>query len=221
MPDNVLRLRHFAAAKELAGVETEALAWPGGAVADLKLLLQARGGRWQFLAKVARYARDDEFLADGDALRPGDEVLVLPPASGGAPRAMLTEAPILPGAAEQLVDLHGTGGIATFVGAVRHVSQGQSVAHLEYTAHPPLALKEMERICEEAIAQFGLVDARAIHRLGLLQVGEVAVAIACAAPHRVAAFAGCQYVIDQLKARVPIWKRETTTCGAVWVGSTP
>lgn len=221
MPESTLNLRHFAAARELAGAEQESIAWTAGSVGDLKVALAGRGGRWTYLAKVARYAREDEFLQDSDALQPGDEVLVLPPSSGGVPRATLTEQAIEPGAAERLVQLDGTGGIATFVGAVRKVSKGEQVVHLEYSAHGPLALKEMERICDEAVVQFGLVDARAIHRLGLLQIGEVAVAIACAAPHRQAAFDGCQYVIDQLKARVPIWKKETTVSGAVWVGSTP
>lgn len=216
-----LTLRHFAAAKELAGTDSEPLPWSGGTVRDLKAALAARGGRWQFLAGVARYARDDEFLRDGDELRAGDEVLVLPPSSGGAVLASLTEAPIEPGAAERLVELDGTGGIATFVGTVRKTSRGQTVTLLEYSAYAPLAVKEMDAICREAIDRFALTDARAIHRVGALQVGEVAVAIACAAPHRQAAFDGCQYVIDQLKQRAPIWKRETTGDGSVWIGSTP
>ncbi len=216
-----LTLRHFAAAKELAGCETEPLDWTAGTVADLKAALAARGGRWTFLAACSRYARDDEFLRDRDPLQPGDEVLVLPPASGGTMRATLVEAPIEPGAAERLVELDGTGGIATFVGTVRKQSRGLQVVHLEFSAYPPLAIKELDAICGEAIARFDLVDARAIHRLGLVPIGEVAVAIACAAPHRAAAFDGCRYIIDELKQRVPIWKRETTTDGAVWVGSTP
>ncbi|MBM4344699.1 MAG: molybdenum cofactor biosynthesis protein MoaE [Deltaproteobacteria bacterium] len=216
-----LTLRHFAAAKELAGRETEPLDWAAGTVADLKAALGARGGRWTFLAACARYARDDEFLRDGDALHPDDEVLVLPPASGGGSRAVLVETAIEPGAAERLVDLDGTGGIATFVGTVRRQSRGLQVVHLEFSAYPPLATKELDAICGEAIARFGLVDARAIHRLGRVEIGEVAVAIACAAPHRGAAFDGCRYVIDELKQRVPIWKRESTTDGAVWIGSTP
>lgn len=216
-----ITLRHFAAAKELAGCETEPLDWTSGTVADLKTALGSRGGRWTFLAACARYARDDEFLRDADAVLPGDEVLVLPPASGGAVRALLVEAPIASGAAERLVELDGAGGIATFVGTVRKRSRGLDVVHLEFSAYAPLAIKELDAICAEAIARFELVDARAIHRLGLVPIGEVAVAIACAAPHRGAAFDGCRYVIDELKQRVPIWKRETTTDGVVWIGSTP
>lgn len=219
---DILRLRHYAAAKDLAGCETESVPWPQPAtVRDLKAVLAARGGRWEFLARCSRYARTDEFLSDADLLHADDEVLVLPPASGGAALATLTTEPIQPGAAERLVDLDGTGGIATFVGAVRKHSRGQAVVQLEYSAYAPLALQEMDAICAEAMQRFGLVDARAIHRLGTLQVGEIAVAIACAAPHRQAAFEACQYVIDQLKARAPIWKRETTSDGVVWVGSTP
>lgn len=218
---NSLTLRHFAAARELAGCELETVTWQQGTVTDLRALLAQRAGRWAFLAKVARYARNDEFLNDSELLLPGDEILVLPPAAGGAPRAHLVDAPIAPGAAERLVELAGTGGICSFVGTVRATSHGQAVVSLDYSAYRPMALQEMQRICDEAVAQFALIDAQAIHRLGLLQVGEVAVAIACAAPHRQAAFDATQFVINELKARVPIWKKETTADGSVWVGSTP
>jgi len=100
-------------------------------------------------------------------------------------------------------------------------SQDEVIPLLEYSAHPALALKEMEAICTEAVAQFGLVDVSCLHRTGVLQVGEIAVAIAVAAPHRGEAFAACAYVIDELKKRVPIWKKETTADGASWLGSTP
>jgi molybdopterin synthase catalytic subunit/molybdopterin converting factor small subunit len=217
-----LNLRYFAAARELAGCATETvMVPPPGDVATLQQLLAARGGRWALLAPVCRFARDDEFLLDGEALASGDEVLVLPPAAGGAARSQLTHVPIAAGAAEAAIDTDGVGGIASFVGTVRKVSGGKQVQHLEYSAYEPLAVKEMERICGEAMAQFGLCDVRIIHRLGLLHIGEVAVAIACAAPHRGAAFDACRWVIDELKRRVPIWKRETTEDGVVWVGATP
>jgi molybdopterin synthase catalytic subunit len=113
------------------------------------------------------------------------------------------------------------GGIATFVGTARRWSQGQEVRYLEFEAYEPLALRELEAICQEAIDKFGLLDAQVLHRVGKVGLGEIAVAIACAAAHRSPAFDGCRYVIDELKQRAPIWKRETTLDGAVWVNSTP
>ena len=220
--DQTLTLRYFAAARDLAGTETEIIAIPDGeTVLKFKARLAARGGRWAFLAKASRYARDDDFLFDCEQLYPGDQLLMLPPSAGGAARAHLTAEPIAQGAAEMLVDLEGVGGIATFVGTARRWSQGQEVRFLEFEAYEPLALRELEAICQEAIDKFGLLDAQVLHRVGKVGLGEIAVAIACAAAHRGPAFDGCRYVIDELKQRAPIWKRETTLDGAVWVNSTP
>lgn len=232
MMGTTVTLRHFAAAKELAGADTEELVWKDGAtVAQLRKILTKRGGRWTFLAKHARFARDDEFLFEAEEIYCGEEILVLPPAAGGAGvaaaqaaapvRATLCHATIEPGDAERLVELDGTGAIATFVGTVRKESRGQRVQTLEYSAHEPLALKELERICQEAMERFGLIDVRVLHRLGLLQVGDIAVSLACAAGHRGPAMDACRFVIEELKARVPIWKKETTQDGHSWVGSTP
>ncbi len=220
--DETLQLRYFAAARDLAGSETEVIAFAAGdTVAKLKAVLAARGGRWAFLAKACRYARDDEFLFDCEQLYPGEEVLVLPPAAGGRTRAQLCSAPIEVGAAERLVDLEGVGGIATFVGTTRRWSKGEEVRFLEFEAYEPLALRELEAICAEAIQRFDLLDVQVLHRVGKVELGQIAVAIACAAAHRGAAFDGCRYVIDELKQRAPIWKKETTVAGAVWINATP
>jgi molybdopterin synthase catalytic subunit len=109
----------------------------------------------------------------------------------------------------------------TFAGTVRATNLGQDVEYLEYSAHVPLAIKEMEAIRGEAIARWPLVDALLVHRVGHLQVGETAVVVGVSAPHRSEAFAACAWVIEELKRRVPIWKKEVTADGATWVGSTP
>ncbi|MBI5609604.1 MAG: molybdenum cofactor biosynthesis protein MoaE [Deltaproteobacteria bacterium] len=221
-PTSTLTLRHFAAARDLAGTDSEQLEWQDGTtVAQLRKILAKRGGKWQHLARHSRFARDDEFLFEAEELYSGEEILVLPPAAGGSPRATLQHTPIAPGATEQALTLVGVGGIATFVGTVRDHNLGKAITQLEYTAYEPMAQKEMERICGEAIERFGLGDVRVIHRLGVLQVGEVAVSIACGAAHRKAAFDACQFVIDELKARVPIWKKETSADGSEWLNSTP
>lgn len=217
-----LQIRYFASARDAAGLETEPLPWvPGETVAGLRARLTTLRPALAGILRHARFAIGEEFCTDSEPIAPGVEVLVLPPASGGAPRCALLERPIEPGEAERRVGQDGAGGIATFVGVVRRENLGKDVQLLEYSAHPPLALKEMEAICEEAVHRFGLVDAACLHRTGALRVGEIAVAIATSAPHRREAFEACSYVIDELKKRVPIWKKETTTDGTSWLGSTP
>lgn len=101
------------------------------------------------------------------------------------------------------------GAIVTFVGHVRETSDDdRAVDGLVYEGHPELALAELRAIAGEAFAKFGGARVAIAHRLGSLDVGEAAVAIAVAAPHRAEAFDACRYAIDELKKRVAIWKRE-------------
>lgn len=118
----------------------------------------------------------------------------------------------------QAVRRPGSGGLVTFVGSVRDFSEGQRVEFLEYEAYEPMALAKMQQVVDEASARWP-VQAMAIqHRVGRLEIGEDAVVIAVACPHRAEAFAACRYAIDRLKEIVPIWKKEHGEDGAVWVG---
>jgi molybdopterin synthase catalytic subunit len=100
------------------------------------------------------------------------------------------------------------GGFASFEGWVRDHNEGQRVQHLEYEAFEALALREGERILAEAVARFGVRRAACAHRLGDLQIGEVAVWVGASAPHRSEAFLAARYIIDEVKHRLPIWKKE-------------
>ena len=100
------------------------------------------------------------------------------------------------------------GGYTSFEGLVRNHNEGMSVRHLEYEAFEPLAVKEGERIIAEAIERFGIEHAACIHRIGDLAIGEMAVWVGAAARHRDEAFRACRYIIDEVKHRVPIWKKE-------------
>lgn len=100
------------------------------------------------------------------------------------------------------------GGYASFEGWVRNHNEGQPVTRLEYEAFESLAVKEGERIIREAIARFGVLHAACVHRLGSLQIGELAVWVGVSSHHRAEAFAACRYIIDEVKHRVPIWKKE-------------
>lgn len=121
---------------------------------------------------------------------------------------------------EDLVQsVHGPsqGAVALFLGTVRDHNAGRRVLHLEYQAYPAMAAAEMERIRVEAIDSFGVPAVAIVHRTGRLEIGEVAVAVAVASPHRAQALEACRFVIDRLKETVPIWKREVFEDGAVWI----
>lgn len=113
------------------------------------------------------------------------------------------------------------GGIATFLGCARDFSEGRDVSEISFDAYGPMALSEMNRLRSEAIAQFGLLDARIVHRIGTVQGGENIVFIAAGAEHRAAALDACRWMIDELKQRVPIWKKEITPQGEAWVTPHP
>ena len=110
------------------------------------------------------------------------------------------------------------GACATFEGWVRDRNDGQPVESLEYEAYAPLAEKEGARILAEAREKFTLLGARCIHRAGHLRLGEMAVWVGVTAEHRGAAFDACRYIVDETKARVPIWKKEHYAGGATtWI----
>lgn len=110
------------------------------------------------------------------------------------------------------------GACVTFEGWVRGRNDGQPVESLEYEAYAPLAEKEGERILAEARAKFVLLGAVCVHRTGHLRLGELAVWVGVTAEHRGAAFDACRYIIDEAKARVPVWKKEHYASGATaWI----
>ncbi len=116
-----------------------------------------------------------------------------------------------------LVDARA-GACVTFEGWVRNRNEGQPVLSLEYEAYAPLAMSEGEKILTEAREKFALVGVAAVHRTGHLQLGELAVWVGVTAEHRGAAFDACRYIIDEAKARLPIWKKEHYASGATaWI----
>ncbi len=130
----------------------------------------------------------------------------------------LTDRPLDLAAVARAAVHETAGGLVTFVGYVRATSDdGRAVSGLTYEAHPDLALAAMRLIGEEASTRFGPLRIAIAHRTGALGIGDPAVAIAVAAPHRAAAFDACEFAIDALKARVPIWKKEHyVDGGATW-----
>ena len=132
----------------------------------------------------------------------------------------LTRAPIDLGALVAAVAGPERGGLASFLGTVRNHHEGRPVQGIEYTAYEPMAEAECQRIVGEAHARWPVRTALQ-HRLGALMVGDVAVLVVAAGAHREEAFSACRYIIEELKRRVPIWKRERYADGTEeWVDST-
>jgi len=102
----------------------------------------------------------------------------------------------------------GAGGFCSFEGWVRNLNEGRTVERLEYEAYEPLVISEGKRVLEEAKQRFPYLEARCVHRTGLLEIGELAVWVGVASAHRDEAFKACRYIIDELKVRLPIWKKE-------------
>lgn len=131
----------------------------------------------------------------------------------------ITEKPIIP---ELIINrIHkkeSHGAIVTFIGIVRGYSEGKKVFSLEYEAYQPMAEKKLEEIVREIKARWQLEDIAISHRTGRLQVGETALVIVIAAPHRQGAFEACEYAVSRLKDIVPIWKKEVFENGEKWVG---
>jgi molybdopterin synthase catalytic subunit len=113
------------------------------------------------------------------------------------------------------------GGIDVFIGTVRDATKGKRVIRLEFEAYKNMALKEMEKIAEQAYIKWPVQKILIHHRTGVLQIGEIPVIIAVAAAHRDAAFDACRYIIDTLKQTVPIWKKEIFEDGEVWIAAHP
>jgi molybdopterin synthase catalytic subunit len=112
----------------------------------------------------------------------------------------------------------GAGAIVTFVGVVRDNNEGRTVTRLDYSSYTAMAIREMAKIALEIEQEIGDSRVSAIHRVGQLAVGDTAVVCAASAPHRGDAFRACHELIDRIKARVPIWKREWGPEGPAWVG---
>ena len=108
---------------------------------------------------------------------------------------------------QQMTD-PGAGGLCVFEGWVRNQNEGRTVERLEYEVYAPLAISEGEKVIAEAQQLFPHLQAICVHRAGLLQIGDCAVWVAVASPHRDEAFKACRYIIDQIKVRLPIWKKE-------------
>src|SRR3954463_11459531 len=202
----MVRVRLFAGLRERAGRSELELELPDDACVGEALAAVA-----DLTAGVpVVMAVNREYADEGDRLSPGDELALIPPVSGGA--GVVSEEALDLGALAARVRDPRAGAVVTFSGVTRDVPQ------LDYEAYAEMAAEQIEAIVAAAIERHGLCAAAAEHRVGRVPRSEASVIVAASAPHRAEAFAGAREIIDEIKRRAPIWKREEGD----WVqGQTP
>ncbi|MEO8509670.1 MAG: molybdenum cofactor biosynthesis protein MoaE [Chloroflexota bacterium] len=208
--------RCFASLRELAADRVLLDLADGAQVTDAWADLEGRFAAIAPHRPYVRVARNGAYAQWDDRLVNGDEVAFLPPVSGGGPSLVgLTEDPIDVDALQAIV-ARRHGAVVTFIGRARdHSDDGRAVTELEYEVYPEMAASVLDQIAGDAERQFGCVVA-VMHRVGVVALGDAAVVIVTAAGHRAAAYDGNRYVIEAIKERLPIWKRERFADGSEW-----
>jgi molybdopterin synthase catalytic subunit len=216
-----VRVRLFGSLREQAGqAMLDLVLEPGATAADLRDRLALDYPLVGTLGQRLAVSINLEHASYNDVLREGDEVALLPPVaggSGGPQQCTISDSALDESEVARRVMGDDAGGLVTFVGAVRDHSRGHSIKFLEYEAYPEMAEREMQKIADEAAERWPGTRVAIAHRIGHLEIGDAAVVIAAASPHRAAAFEACRFAIDTLKQTVPIWKKEVATDGEYWV----
>jgi molybdopterin converting factor subunit 1 len=224
----MITVKLFGPLRERAGKDNVILDISEGTVSSLLELVAKNFPALSGFSSSGRIivAVNQEFVREDDPVKSGDEVALMPPFSGGEglqgcvriqtqPFSLDAEIERIKGASRSI------GGIVTFLGTTRDLSRGTAVTKLEFEHYPGMAEKKLAEIRERALKEFGVIDATIIHRTGTLPVSENIVLIVVAAAHRDEAFRACRFCIDELKRITPIWKKETTRDGVVWVEAHP
>lgn len=225
----MITVKLFAILKDKAGRNELPMSGGPATVAEL---LQAVAAAYPALSDIIARGRimvsvNREFAQRDAPVKDGDEVALMPPFSGGgmAPvqRVRIQREPFDVDQEIERIKKTSTsiGAVVTFLGTTRDISKEKQVARLEFEHYPGMAEKKLGEIREQAIRDYGVIDAGIVHRVGTLPVGENIVLIVVAAGHRDEAFRACRFCIDELKRITPIWKRETTPDGEVWVEEHP
>ena len=221
-----VRVHYYAAAKELAGCESATLELSADTLTQdelRKLVTKRFPALAGYLARM-RLAVNGDLVETSEMIRDGDRIDVLPPVAGGCPVVIckISHEEISIDEVREAVEHPGAGGISIFLGVVRDNADGKKVARLDYEAHETLAGKEMKRVLQGVADEHPDARIAAMHRVGKLGIGDVAVCVAASAPHRADAFAACRKSIDRIKEAVPIWKKEWGPDGeAHWVNLEP
>src|SRR5687768_17309858 len=211
-----ITVRTFASLRELSIDRCDLEVADGATVADAWIALRERFPRIEPHRPYVRAARGGAYAGWDEPLAEGDVVAFLPPVSGGAGSGGLTDGPIDIAALEASVADPGHGAVVSFAGRARDVADdGRTVVELDYEVYPEMALAVIEEIAAQAEGRFGAAVA-VVHRFGQVPIGEAAVAIVTAARHRAEAYEANRFVIEAIKERLPIWKRERFADGSEW-----
>jgi molybdopterin synthase catalytic subunit len=228
-----IHVLYFAFFRERVGLDEEWLDVPEGA--DINQALDLLCDKYEAIAGMRgkfRSALNQEMVVESTGLHEGDELALIPPVAGGVDdsegenkaavrHAKIFSTPLNLERTLAAVSTSGMGGIVTFIGQVRDHNEGHAVLRLEYEAYKDMAVKVMTRLCEEIELEIPGAYLAVEHRVGVLEIGDAAVMIAAAAPHRAQAFEACRALIDRLKESVPIWKKEVAPDGQEWIGLGP
>ncbi|GEM49943.1 molybdopterin converting factor subunit 1 [Deinococcus cellulosilyticus] len=220
-----LRILFFARLKREMGVDE--LSFSAPADSTVRALADLLQERYSIDLKGCMAAVNENYVKPEHVLREGDEVAFLPPVAGGAydpndfEECIVTSRPLKLTEAFEYLARPEWGGQAFFTGTVRSPNKGVEIAYLEYEAFAPMAIRVMRQCIQEAKEQFQLGGVYIAHRTGRVHPGELSIIVGVGSAHRRAALEACDFLIEQLKVRLPVWKLERSTSGEEWVeGST-
>jgi MoaE-MoaD fusion protein len=218
-----VRVHLFARYREAAGRGQVDLDLPeGGTVETAWSAVVDRHPQLAQYRPYTLFAVGHDYVESDHPLKPGDELSLFPPVSGGSAQPdifAVVEHPLSPDDVAARVDDPAAGGVVIFSGVVRNETGGRPVKFLEYEAHAAMAEAKLREIGAAIRGRWpGVKRVAMLHRIGRLEIGESSVLIAVSAAHRGDAFEACRYAIDTLKRIVPVWKKEHFEDGEVWVG---
>ena len=225
----MVKVKFFAIIKNLAGKEDAQLE-VGGPV-KLKDLVDMIDKDFPKVGEMLRTKRvlisvNQEIGTDDMLVKDGDEVAILPPFAGGAAGAPMVRIQKEDFSVDEEINrvkaVSGdVGGIVVFLGTGRGTSRGRSISKLDFEHYPGMAEKKLNEIREQALKDYDIIEVNIVHRISEISIGENIVLIVVGAAHRADAFKACKWCIDELKRITPIWKKETTPDGEIWVDEHP
>ena len=235
----MITIKFFASLKTIAEMEEKIIEVSNSISMDQlsEIISKTSPKMGEFIREKKVMISVNQEMADSETIiHDGDEVAFLPPFSGGSYNK---EVNIMSTTTDSKVRIQlenfsvtdeievmkkvsrNIGGITTFLGTGRELSKGENITQLNFEHYPKMAEKKLEEIRLKAIKDYGIIDMSIIHRIGPIEIGENIVLIVAVGEHRKETFIACEWAIAELKRTTPIWKRETTSTGEVWVQDTP
>ncbi len=225
----MVKVKFFAILKNLAGKEDAQ--FDIGSGIKLKDLVGMIDKEFPKIGEMIRNKRvlisiNHEIGSDDTQIKDGDEVGILPPFAGGVKGSSMVRVQKEDFSTDEEINRvkassGDIGGIVVFLGIGRGTSRGRSIKKLDFEHYPGMAEKKLNEIREQALKDFDIKEVNIVHRISEIGIGENIVLIVVGAAHRADAFKACKWCIDELKRITPIWKKETTPEGEIWVEEHP